>query len=219
MAHGGHLLLILHELPEPGVPERQGLFFWRDPAGKWSTNVRGSGLSELRALVTRYIERVDALESAFADTSTVERLFPVLRAATPIVRASKQMHEVLQAAREAQRKDRDIINVRDLAGEVVRAAELLSAEARTALEFDIAESAEAQAKANRALAEAGQRLNLLAAVFLPLTAVASVFGMNLPSGLEGFASPMLFWIVLVAGIGVGLLVRGGLSRDGSNSAS
>lgn len=219
MAHGGHLLLILHELPEPGVPERQGLFFWRDPAGKWSTNVRGSGLSELRALVTRYIERVDALESAFAAATSVERLFPVLRAATPIVRASKQMHEVLQAAREAQRKDRDIINVRDLAGEVVRAAELLSAEARTALEFDIAESAEAQAKANRALAEAGQRLNLLAAVFLPLTAVASVFGMNLPSGLEGFASPMLFWIVLVAGIGVGLLVRGGLSRDGSNSVS
>lgn len=212
-------MLILHELPEPGVPERQGLFFWRDPAGKWSTNVRGSGLSELRALVTRYIERVDALESAFAAATSVERLFPVLRAATPIVRASKQMHEVLQAAREAQRKDRDIINVRDLAGEVVRAAELLSAEARTALEFDIAESAEAQAKANRALAEAGQRLNLLAAVFLPLTAVASVFGMNLPSGLEGFASPMLFWIVLVAWIGVGLLVRGGLSRDGSNSAS
>lgn len=219
MAHEGHLLLILHELPEPGVPERQGLFFWRDPSGKWSTNVRGNGLSELRALVTRYIERVDALESAFAAATSVERLFPVLRAATPIVRASAQMHEVLQAAREAQRKDRDIINVRDLAGEVVRAAELLSAEARTALEFDIAESAEAQAKANRALAEAGQRLNLLAAVFLPLTAVASVFGMNLPSGLEGVASPMPFWIVLVAGIGVGLLVRGGLSRDGSSPAS
>lgn len=212
MAHDGHLLLILHELPEPGVPERQGIFFWRDPAGKWSTSVRGNGLPELRALVTRYIERVDALESAFSEVTSVERLFPVLRAATPIVRSSKHMHEVLQAAREAQRQDRDIINVRDLAGEVVRAAELLNAEARTALEFDIAESAEAQAKANRALAEAGQRLNLLAAVFLPLTAVASVFGMNLPSGLETIANPILFWVVLVVGIAVGLLVRGGLNR-------
>lgn len=212
MAHEGHLLLILHELPEPGVPERQGIFFWRDPAGKWKTSVRGNGVAELHALVNRYIERVDALESAFSEVTSVERLFPVLRAATPIVRSSKQLHEVLQAAREAQRKDRDIINVRDLAGEVVRAAELLNAEARTALEFDIAESAEAQAKANRALAEAGQRLNLLAAVFLPLTAVASVFGMNLPSGLETVANPMLFWVVLVVGIAVGLLVRGGLNR-------
>lgn len=219
MAHEGHLLLILHEVPEPGVPERQGIFFWRDPAGKWSTNVRGNGLPELRALVTRYIERVDALESAFAAANSVERLFPVLRAATPIERASKHMHEVLQAAREAQRQDRDIINIRDLAGEVVRAAELLNAEARTALEFDIAESAESQAKANRALAEAGQRLNLLAAVFLPLTAVASVFGMNLPSGLEGVANPMLFWVVLVVGIGVGLLVRGGLNRESSDSTT
>lgn len=219
MAHEGHLLLILHEVPEPGVPERQGVFFWRDPSGKWSTNVRGNGLSELRGLVTRYIDRVDALESAFAAAKSVERLFPVLRAATPIERASKHMHEVLQAAREAERQDKDIINIRDLAGEVVRAAELLNAEARTALEFDIAESAESQAKANRALAEAGQRLNLLAAVFLPLTAVASVFGMNLPSGLENVANPMLFWVVLVVGIGVGLLVRGGLNRERSDSTT
>ncbi len=219
MAHEGHLLLILHEVPEPGVPERQGVVFWRAPSGKWSTNVRGNGLTELRALVTRYIDRVDALESAFAAANSVERLFPVLRAATPIERSCRLMHGVLQAAREAQRKDRDIINIRDLAGEVVRAAELLNTEARTALEFDIAESAEAQAKANRALAEAGQRLNLLAAVFLPLTALASAFGMNLPSGLENVASPMLFWFVLIVGITVGMLVRGGLNRRNPGSAS
>ena len=213
MAHEGHLLLILHEVPEPGVPERQGVFFWREPGGKWHTNVRGNGLPELKALVGRYIARVDALESAYADAKSVDRLFPVLRAITPIVRSVKHAHEVVQAAREAVRDDRDIINVRDLTGEVVRAAELLNAEARTALEFDIAESAEDQAKANRALAEAGQRLNLLAAVFLPLTAVASVFGMNLESGLEHVAKPVLFWAVLVVGIVVGLLVRGGLTTN------
>jgi hypothetical protein len=62
--------------------------------------------------------------------------------------------------------------------------------------FDIAEAA-----------EAAQRLNLLVALFLPLTAVASVFGMNLPSGLESAAAPLLVWFVLVAEVVVGLLLR------------
>lgn len=45
----------------------------------------------------------------------------------------------------------------------------------------------------------------MAAVFLPLTAVASVFGMNLRSGLE--ESPAwIFWLVLVGGIAAGLFV-------------
>ncbi len=218
MEHDGHLLLILHEVPEPGVPERQGLFFWRDPSGHWKTNVRGQGLPTLRALVGRYVQRVDLLESAFAEADAAQKLFPVLRAINPIVRACKHVHQVIQATREALPKDREIIDIRDLAGEVVRAAELLEAEARTALEFDIAENAETQATLNRQLAMVGQRLNLLAAMFLPLTAVASVFGMNLPSGLEGAAQPMLFWVVLAVGIGMGLVVRGRLNVAGAPSA-
>lgn len=210
MEHDGHILLILHEVPEPGVPERQGIFFWRDPRGHWETTVRGQGLPELRALVGRYAARVDALESAYADARSARRLFPVLRAITPIVRAAKHLHQVVQSAREASGQDRRIIDIRDAAGEVQRAAELLNAEARTALEFDIAENAETQATLNHRLAMTGQRLNLLAAMFLPLTAIASVFGMNLESGLGQALSPALFWIVLAVGIGIGLLVRGRL---------
>jgi len=215
MEHDGHLLLILHEVPEPGVPEREGVFFWRDPSGHWETNVRGQGLPELRELVARYVKRVDLLESAFAKADAAKKLFPVLRAIAPIVRASKHVHQVIQATREALPKDREIIDIRDLAGEVERAAELLETEARTALEFDIAENAETQAELNRELAMVGQRLNLLAAMFLPLTAVASVFGMNLPSGLEGAVSPVWFWVVLAVGVGMGLVVRGRLSVAGA----
>lgn len=210
MDHKGHILLILHEVPEPGIPERKGLFFWRDPKGAWKTSAPGNGKRALRDLVERYVNRVDQLEKAFADANSAARLFPVLRAITPIVRSSKHLHEVLQCAREAVRLDRDIINLRDLAGEVERAAELLNAEAKTALEFDIAEAAEAQAKINQSLALTGQRLNLLAALFLPLTAVASVFGMNLESGLEKVGHPFLFWAVLATGIVVGVFLRGRL---------
>lgn len=210
MEHDGHLLLILHEVPQPGAPERRGLLFWRDPQGRWETDGRGPGLAALEALVGRYAARVDALEHDFGGADTAQALFPVLRAITPLVRAAKHVHQVLQSAREAVREDRDIIDLRDRAEELLRAAELLDTEARTALEFDIAESAEAQAKLNQQLAMTGQRLNLLAAMFLPLTAIASVFGMNLPSGLDGVGSPLLFWVVLVVGIGVGLVVRGRL---------
>lgn len=210
MEHDGHILLILHEVPKPGVPERRGLLFWRDPQGRWETDVRGQGLPELQDLVGRYAARVDALEHDFGAATTAEALFPVLRAITPLLRSAKHVHQVLQSAREAVREDRDIIDLRDRAEELLRAAELLDAEARTALEFDIAESSEAQAKLNHQLAMTGQRLNLLAAMFLPLTAIASVFGMNLPSGLGGVSSPLLFWGVLVVGIGVGLVVRGRL---------
>lgn len=214
MEHDGHLLLILHEVPEPGIPERQGIFFWRDARGRWETNIHGQGLPELRALVDRYAARVDDLEAKFGAARSAKALFPVLRAITPLVRAAKHVHQVVQATREAVGQDRDIIDIRDRAGEVERAAELLESEARTALEFDIAENAEAQAERSRRLAVVGQRLNLLAAMFLPLTAVASIFGMNLPSGLEQTASPLLFWVVLALGIGVGMLIRGRLDVAG-----
>ncbi|MEM6989029.1 MAG: CorA family divalent cation transporter [Myxococcota bacterium] len=217
MFHEAHLLLVLHEVPEPGVPERVGVFFWRSPEGKWKTNLSGAGLPGLRELIRRYAARVDALEAAYGDATSAKALFPILRASTPIVRAAKHVREVLQSARESVRSDRDIINLRDLAGEVERAAELLNEEAKTALEFDIAEAAQEATRINSELAEAGQRLNLLAAMFLPLTAVASVFGMNLPSGLEKVLTPTLFWLVLLAGIFVGYVIRNRLG--GTNAQS
>jgi hypothetical protein len=210
MAHEGHLLLVLHDVPEPGVPERRGVLFWRDPKGEWKTNERGRGKVALRELVGRYAARVDELEAAYAAASNASTLFPVLRAIDPLVRASKHLHETLQAARETVRLDRDIINARDAAGEVERATELLCAEARHALEFEIAEAAEVQAKVNAELALTGQRLNMLAAIFLPLTAVGSVFGMNLAHGLEAAGAPVTFWAVAATGLLVGLIIRSSL---------
>ena len=44
-------------------------------------------------------------------------------------------------------------------------------------------------------------LNILAATFLPVATISSVFGMNLASGFENM--PILFWLVLLSSIGVG----------------
>ena len=210
MFHDNNLLLVLHEVPEPGVPERVGAFFWRSPEGTWKTNLSGAGLPALQDLIGRYAAQADALESSYANAKSSVQLFPILRATTPLVRASKHVHQAMQTARESVKEDRDIINLRDMAGEIERAAELLNDEAKTALEFDIAEAAEAQTRLNTELAQAGQRLNLLGAMFLPVTAIASIFGMNLPSGLEGTWIPALFWIVLAVGLAIGFLLRGRL---------
>ena len=211
MAHDGHLLLVLHEVPEAGVPERKGVLFWRDPKGDWKSTERGSGKAALRELLQRYATRVDDLEAAYAAASTATTLFPVLRSITPIVRASKHLHETLQAAREQVKLDKDLINARDAAGEVERAAELLGSEARNALDFEMAEAAETQARLNGELARTGHRLNMLAAIFLPLTAVGSLFGMNLPHGLESIGGAMTFWLIAIAGLILGLVIRGSLS--------
>jgi Mg2+ and Co2+ transporter CorA len=45
----------------------------------------------------------------------------------------------------------------------------------------------------------------MATIFLPLTAMASVFGMNLKSGLE-HAPPWMFWAIMFGSIVAGLLV-------------
>ncbi|MEO2018962.1 MAG: CorA family divalent cation transporter, partial [Fuerstiella sp.] len=64
---------------------------------------------------------------------------------------------------------------------------------------------EIQAVHSRETERAGHRLNVMAAIFLPLTAVSSVFGMDLHSGLEN-SPPWMFWLILAGSFTVGLLV-------------
>ena len=52
---------------------------------------------------------------------------------------------------------------------------------------------------------------ILAAFALPLTAMATLLGMNVQHGLEG-RPPGMFWIVLAAGTAVGFAVRGWVTR-------
>ena len=59
------------------------------------------------------------------------------------------------------------------------------------------------------------KLNTVAAVFLPLTAVGGIFGMNLVSGLE--ASSWAFWAIFAGGLLVGLVLRGWAGREPRSS--
>jgi len=213
MEADGHLLIILHELPSEDDFERQPRLFWRSPDGLWkSLTSAQDGLQSLRRHLEEFTRAIESLEDIAESASDADSFYKVLLRVAPIHRTARNMHAALQQARELV-DDHDIIVLRDRAGEIERAAELLHADAKVGLEYSVAKQEEAQTRASHAIAEAGHRLNLLAAVFLPLTAISAALGMNLASGLESAAAPWLFWLVLAAGLLLGFYVRSTFVRD------
>jgi len=218
MLDGGHLLLVLHELPKPGELERTARLFWRAPTGEWrATGSKGNGLKNLQEHLQVYRKRVQELDDEIDVATTAKQLYGVLRHLTPVARAARSLHRALQEARDGL-DNRDIIVARDIAGDIERTVDLLSGDAKNALDYIEAKEAETQTALARRATEAQHRLNLIAALFLPITAVGSVLGMNLPSGLEG-SGTFTFWIVCVAAFGMGFLVRASVTRAERKSST
>jgi hypothetical protein len=208
-----HLLLLLHAAPEPSQPEREVRLFWRNPAGQWKSNGHGAGVHVLMSHLQEYTQKVDALELALEKHRSSADLFDILRAATPLQRASRHLHATLQEAREMIGNDPVTIDARDSAVGLVRAIELLYTETKNALDFEIAVQNEEQSISAQEMATAAHRLNLLAAVFFPLVTLTGIFGMNLDSGLvETIGTELGFWIVIVIGVFIGILLYAILNR-------
>ena len=201
-----HLLLLLHDVPEPGIPERKGDLFWRDPNGHWKATKQGDGLEVLKNHFQRYEKRIDVLEEEIDLADQAKDYFVVIKRANPLVRAVTNMASALQAARDGFPRTRELVLLRDRAHDLQRSAELLLADAKSSLDFAMAEEVETQSQTGQHIAQASHRLNLIMALFLPLTAIGSVFGMNLESGLNP-ANTLYFWLALVLGLAVGYLVR------------
>jgi hypothetical protein len=126
------------------------------------------------------------------------------------VRAVRHLYATLQRARESVREDQDLITCRDLAYAADRSAELLNSDVHNGLQCAIARRAEEQADHSHQMALAGHRLNLLAALFLPLATIASVFGMNFACGFERVLTPYPFWLIVLTGVFLGFLLRGSM---------
>ncbi len=198
----GELLLVLHEVPAPGVPERQALFFWKRHDGRW-TQAGGPGINELGDLLARYERTIDRHEETMSRVETAAEILAIFRHAGPLVRSSRDLVHALEQALALDADDRDIRNYRDWAREIERAADLLHADARATLEFWQADRAERQADSSERLERIVCQLNLLAVFFLPLVALAGLLGMNVD--LPDFVRK-LFWVILIGG----LLLGGGL---------
>lgn len=212
MAAEGHLLLVLHEPPTPGAADRAAWLFWRDPTGDWRCSPRGVGPQALERHVRAFAERAGELEARWQSAATAADYFSLLRLVAPLHRTVRNLHAALQQARELAPEDRDLINLRDQAGEVERSVELLHGDARNGLDFTVAREAERQADRTREMAVAAHRLNLLAATFFPVATLGAVFGMNLAHGLEGWVTPAHFWAVLGLGLVAGAVTARFIAR-------
>lgn len=204
IAHN-HLLLVLHKPPEPHQRKREVALFWRQPDGTWKQTAIGNGIEPLIRHLKEYNAAAEKFIEDYHQAQEAEDYFRILEAMSPLRLATKNLHATLQAAREGIPGDRDLIDLRDYAYEIERSLDLLYENTKNALDFRIAKRAEEQTQLSLQAVKSGERLNILAGIFLPLTAIASVFGMNLVSGLES-NSIETFWLVVLVGIVLGLFV-------------
>lgn len=210
MYEDGHLLIILHQIPGPDDHGRKPALFWRNPEGQWKTSLDGTGLPALASHLKTFDDTLLELENAESRASTATEYHTVLERLAPVLRSSHGLHRALQQAREMLKDERELINLRDQAAAIERNAELLLQDAQFGLNFTVARQAESQAATARQMAATAHRLNLLAALFLPLTALASIFGMDIHSRLPD--TPANFWLICLAGLALGLAVMAFLSR-------
>ena len=201
---GEHLLIILHQLPGPDEVERRPALFWRMPDGAWKSSPENGGSLALQNHLTAYTTRLDDLDKQEHAAQTAAEYHRVLEAIAPVLRSSRGMHRALQQAREFIKADRDLINLRDQAASVERTAELLLQDAQFGLNFTVAKQAEAQAQSAQRMENTSHRLNVMAALFLPLTALTGLFSMYVRADVAD--TPMNFWLIAAVGVIIGLVM-------------
>lgn len=211
------LLLVVHDVPKPGIPEREALFFWKRRDGSWlgPDHSQNNGLSALGELLDRYARAIDGHEEMVDEADTAGEIFGILRHSGPLSRSSRNLVQALEQVLAAMPDDRPIRHHRDRAKEIERAAELLNLDAKVALEFWQARRSEEHARAGARLNRIAFRLNLLAGFFLPLVALAGLFGMNVD--LPEFAKPM-FWGIFLGGLVIGGLLLWLVGRQTGKSS-
>jgi Mg2+ and Co2+ transporter CorA len=138
------------------------------------------------------LEKYDA---AYDRVQSSSDLFNILESISPLNRASTNLHNALQTARDHVKDDRFLIEMRDMSYEISRNFELLLTDTKHALDYRVAMHTEMHAEHAERMALAQHKLNVLAAITFPLIAIATIFGMNMISGLETH-HPVLFWSVL-----------------------
>ena len=201
-----NLLLVLHKAPGPDDRAREGVLFWRNPAGEWQFSRGGPGPGALKRHVQSYAEIEGKLTHDYEHAADTMALFDLVETLTPLVRAARNMHQALQVARDAIKNDAFLIEMRDLAYDVERNLDLLLEDTRNEIQQRTARKAEEQAQLSAAALQASHRLNILAALFFPLTAIASLFGMNLAHGVDEH-KPVIFWLVFVMSCALGFGMR------------
>jgi hypothetical protein len=219
MVHEGHLLLILHDPPRPGLRTRQPHLFYRKPDGSWHSTADGNGLAALTKHLERFEGLIESLDVREDQATSADDYFGLVEEMLPLKRTAANLHATLDEARKSLPAVRELINLRDQAYDIARSADLLYEAIQAGADLAQTRHAEAQAEHSRSMAVSAHRLNLLVAFFFPLATLAAVFGMNLNVGLEDHPHNGRFVAICLIGMLLGgLLVVVIFRRPGRGSA-
>jgi hypothetical protein len=151
------------------------------------------------------------LEQAEEEAHTASDYFDLLDHLAPLTRSARNLHDVLQQAREAMPSERRLIVARDEAYEISRRADLAYDDTKNGLEFAIAKQGEALAESSHQMAVSSHRLNILVAFFFPIATLMTILGANLRHGLEiwdRLHGPWVLGICIAAGLILGMFITG-----------
>jgi Mg2+ and Co2+ transporter CorA len=207
----GNLLIVLHDVPGEADLERDEIAILRTADGQYLSEGYDGAEQQLRKLISAYRAKWEECDQMYDQATQAADLFRLLEILAPMNRASTNLAAALQSAREFVKEDKFLIGARDEGYEVSRAFDLLATDAKLKLDYVMAKNAEAASAKTDEMAEAQHKLNILAAITFPLMALATLLGVNLTHGLED-RSPVLFYIVLIAGFAVGFGVKSWVTR-------
>ncbi|QDV15104.1 hypothetical protein CA51_50160 [Rosistilla oblonga] len=214
MLADGHLLLVLHVVPGADDTTRTGRFFWRETSGTWHSSDSGAGPAALHKHLDQYAAALDASEQRETEALHADQYLQLLERLSPLLRASRNMLQVLEEARKEVPQDRDLIECRDRAYEISRTAELLYGDAKNAMDVAVVRRAEQQAEASDRMARASHRLNVLLAMFFPIATLAAMFSTVFTEGWRLSDSPLPFVMFVGVGLLSGLLLTLFITRPG-----
>lgn len=206
MVEEGNYLAVLHQLPMASDKgQRQAALFWINERQEWKSAPDSGGRSALRELVKTYQDRIQSLDQLLDRSEKASEIHDIIDEVTPLLRAGRNMMQVIQELRQSLSDDQQLIVIRDQAIDVERSSELLLQDAKSSLDYLIARNSSEQAEAAAAATYEARKLNRLAAFFFPLATLATVFGMNPPSEVVQLNG---VWIVVAVGLITGLIVYG-----------
>ena len=205
MSHDGHLVLVLHRAHAQAGLGRP-VVFWRAADGEWKSTDGGRALAAAHLLLDGYASAVSTLDAQLVKSTVAKGFFEVLRQARPLEHSATEMADVFARACQLAPGDRDLERSWMRARAIARRLQLLVARAEDGRDFDLAQLNEEQADISNQMVISSQRLNFLIAMLLLMTAFASIFGMNLFSGVAADASSLAFWAVVLLSVLMGAIL-------------
>lgn len=212
MVADGQLLIVAHQPPLADQVTRQAVLFWYD-ARQWHASNGDPGSGAIGKLIDAYVKRIDEFDRQEELAVRAQDYLPLLDGLSPLMRAARNLYDVLQEARKAAPEIRELIDLRDRAYEMSRTAELLYQDAKNAMDVAIVRRVEEQSQASHRMSVATHRLNLMVALFFPLATLGSVLGTTLTENWSWSQSAAPFLLFVLAGLIAGPLLALYVNRN------